>query len=319
MAAANVEPTAGSAARSLVKKLGGQIGMMVVAWVGMIWFQQDSLIYHPRRYDKPLDTASLSADVELDELRFEASDGQHSALMVRRSGSQAKRIYMVFGGNAMMARDWLGIIPGSLGEQNWSDVAFVLVDYPGFGESAGSASVSSILETASLALTTATDTIDGAFDQEQQTDFVVGAIGHSIGCAAAMHFAVNQQTAHTPLQHLVLSAPFTTLPAMAHEMLSMLKFVPHQAIELLTTRQGWNNLVAADQLVAGQGSDALPRIDIAHGTVDSIVPHKMGVELSQHLRSHGFLVKFVSMEGINHNDIFHAQDYLDWLHSSLAV
>merc|ERR1712217_864548 len=227
--------------------------------------------------------------------------------------------YLVFGGNAMTARDWLGILPNSVNEKSWADVAFVLVDYPGFGASSGSPSVQSIMHAAAQSLTAATDSIDGSFEQEaRQEDLVVGVIGHSIGCAAALHFAAAQLETPTPVEHLILSAPFTTLPAMAHEMLPVLKILPQELIAMLTARQGWNNLAAADRMALRKDIVTLPRIHMAHGSADSIVPHAMGVELSSHLKSHGFSVDFVSMEGLNHNDLFSAPDYAEWLQSALA-
>merc|ERR1711920_413034 len=131
-----------------------------------------------------------------------------------------------------------------------------------------------------------------------------------------MHLAAAQKNSELPIRHLILSAPFTTLPAMAHEMLPMLKVVPRSVIGLLTSRQAWDNVAAGDRLALS--NTAFPRIDIAHGSVDAVVPHAMGLELSKHLRLLGLPVTFRSVDGFDHNDLFSSQEYQSWLQDAFA-
>ncbi|CAK0900118.1 unnamed protein product, partial [Prorocentrum cordatum] len=97
--------------------------------VGIIYTVQDSLIYHPLQYeDGPLNEKALLPQFAMKQLRFQTRDGAQAAVLLQAPGAAPRRVYAVFGGNAMVARDWLRILT----RMSWQrDVAFLLVDYPG--------------------------------------------------------------------------------------------------------------------------------------------------------------------------------------------
>lgn len=295
-----------------IRGIAGQGLFLLLAGVGLIYMQQDSLIYHPQQYTRPLDTGAMLPSFELRELPFWTQDGNQSVVLLRPNKGTVRRIYLAFGGNGMVARHWISVLSHLLGSNMaTTDIAFALVDYPGYGSSAGSPNPSSVMRSGTHALSAAIEALGG-----QKRNFTVGAIGHSLGCAAAMHFAAASKDSETPLRHLAISAPFTTLPEMAQTMLPVLQIVPVWLIGLLTRRQAWDNLVAAEQLASG-GNSRLPRVNIVHGTIDSIVPHVMGQQLSTRLQALGFPVDFRSMRGFDHNDLLGSQPYTDWLRDAL--
>jgi len=292
-------------ATTLVVQLVG----LPIGWVALIYMQQDSMIYHAREYSEPLEHHVLPEGVEALELRFATDDGNQSAILLRQENERPRRVYLTFGGNAMLARDWLYII-APLYQPAWRSVAFVFVDYPGFGWSGGSPSQASIGRTSQAALETVVENVlDGDVDDVQ-----LGALGHSIGCAAAIQLA-DLQSKTLQLDHIVLSAPFTSLAQEAQEMLPPLKFVPQQLIELLSSRNAWDNLGTVGRLAEGSTK---PRIDIIHGLSDSIVPHKLGQDLSVRCEAVGLQTTFKSVAA-DHNDLLGLPDFGEWLHESLNI
>jgi pimeloyl-ACP methyl ester carboxylesterase len=97
-----------------------------------------------------------------------------------------------------------------------------------------------------------------------------GAVGHSLGAAAALQYAAKH-----PLRRLVLISPFTTMWAMAQ------RSVGWPLCELLTHR--FDNPARLSE-IAMRG---LPPTAIIHGDHDELIPLAMGRELAQaHPRIH---------------------------------
>jgi len=271
-----------------------QIGFVALAWLVMIYTMQNSLIYHPQRYVAPIrDEWPL-------ELHFRTLDGEQAAILYRSRAQKTRRLYLTFGGNAMSGRDWLAIFSDFQDQRGMDDVSFVFVDYPGYGYSDGSPSVESIVRAGRRALAEA----KAALAQTGSELVSVGAIGHSIGCAAALAVA----TEENDLQHLALSAPFTSLADMAGEFFPPLRLLPSRLITTMISKQAWDNRVAARKLLA----PVTPKIDIIHGLRDSIVPFAMGKDLSALLSTLNFTVSFESVDA-GHNDLLGTSAYEAWL------
>lgn len=297
-----------------------QILGLPLAWLGLIYMQQDSLIYHPRRYKTQArrEDAVLHRGMTTRWVEFAtAADGNQSAILLRRRAAKIRRVYLVFGGNAMVAKDWLGILAAQ--DAPWADdLAFLLVDYPGFGHSEGTPSQASIRRASEAAMEQVAAALGAGDDND---DLRFGSIGHSIGCAAALQLAAqleggqggealgSSSQSKARLTHVVLSAPFTSLALEAQAALPVLKLVPAWLIARLAARNEWDNLEAARQL-------GTQRVDIIHGTEDSIVPHDMGQALWTHLRSLGIPASFKSVVA-DHNDLLGTQTYLQWLEAVL--
>lgn len=275
-----------------------------LAWFAFLYWKQDSLIYHPRRY-RP---GGGQKDVQVKNglvgkwLHFRTMEGNQSALLMRPKASKTSRVYLVFGGNAMVATDWLDILSQSFGVA--PNIAFMLVDYPGYGYSEGAPSQSSIRHTSVQALLLANAMLSSSSSDELE----FGAMGHSIGCAAAFQLAAAMHGSNQALRHLVLSAPFTNIAEMAQEVFTPLKAISTAIIKPLTSRNEWDNLAAASKLAGDQA----PRIDIIHGLQDSIVPFAQGKALVTHLNKLNVPVEFKEVTA-DHNDLLGLEVYWDWL------
>lgn len=289
--------------------------MMPLAWVGMLYFQQDSIVYRARKAEPLADADVFGGDFSAEALPFRHEMGMQVSYLLRPSGTQVRFVYLVFGGNAMLARDWMSILefaPDVIEVAKKEGVAFLLVDYPGFGASAGSPSKASIGAAAHGALAAASI----ALHTPDGPDISFGAIGHSIGCAAALGLAERQLSGEVQLEHLLLSAPFTTLPEMAQQMLPVLKFVPKELIGWLAARNHWDNMAASEQLARSGAAGAAPRVDIVHGDQDEMVPLAMGERLWHHIRSLGMQVSFQKVSA-KHNDVLGTEDFRSWLKDGL--
>mmetsp|Transcript_5413 Transcript_5413/g.9068 ORF Transcript_5413/g.9068 Transcript_5413/m.9068 type:complete len:297 (-) Transcript_5413:2-892(-) len=278
-----------------------QIPLMLVGYVGLLYFNQDRMVYHPSRYSKPLEEVP---DFDITPFNFQTELGEQGAYIMRFSESTSvSRIYLAFGGNAMVARNWIQVLH-VMPKAVVNNTAFVLVDYPGFGESEGGPSSAAILQSAKEAVKWALQDLEA----DLQEDVQLGAIGHSIGCSVALHLAVEQLAEGAALQHLVLSACFTTLTAMAKALLPVLKPVPDSWIAALTSRHAWNNLEAAAMLAG----DTAPRISMMHGTSDEIVPTEMGRQLFEQLKTLSINVTFEDTPA-GHNDLLSTKEYRAWV------
>mmetsp|Transcript_106372 Transcript_106372/g.297832 ORF Transcript_106372/g.297832 Transcript_106372/m.297832 type:complete len:321 (+) Transcript_106372:37-999(+) len=279
---------------------------LFLAW---LYVQQDYLIYHPVRYRRGLPERHAQEGIELRTVRFTTEDGDQNAIFFQPVVGKWTRLYAVFGGNAMVARNWIEVLAES-SEPGWADVAFLLLDYPGYGNSSGTPSQVSIRRMGERALHAGARAL-GIGDR---ADVSLGMIGHSIGCAAALDLAVATRETRYAFRHIVLSAPFTSLAEEAQAMLPFLRPLPTPLVALLTAKNAWDNKAAVGNL-AGQGA---PRIDIIHAAEDEIVPHAMGEELFSLLRGSGFAASFKSVPGVGHNDLLSTRTFGKWLRSVMA-
>jgi pimeloyl-ACP methyl ester carboxylesterase len=231
----------------------------VVVCVLLLLFQ-DRLLYHPRAYPFGV---PLRAGVE--PLVFTTVDGPQACWWkAPRSGG---RWWLCFAGNASLARSWLDLFDG--------DDGLLLIDYPGYGESAGKPSPRSILAAS-----------EGAVAALQRAHPALpaphGAIGHSLGAAAALQYVA----AH-PVSRVVLVAPFT-------RMLDMARLVVGWPLcHLLIDR--WDNRSRLQEITARGGT----AIDIWHGDQDAVVP----VAMSRSLAAGFPAIRYHEVAGADHNGI----------------
>jgi len=282
-----------------------QVLAVLVVFVGWLVLQQDSIIYHPRQLKRPLDLKRLqNQGIHVRELAFSTAEGKQKALAVKFGPVPARRLYAVFGGNAMVAREWLSALLQH-GGASWRELAFVLVDYPGYGASDGKPSQAEIVRASVQAVQEARRELGAAL----APDATLGALGHSIGCAAALQLAVELRGGALAPRQVMLSAPFTTLAEEAQAMLPFLSVVPVWLIAKLTSRNPWDNVAALAKLAE---ADVPPRVDIIHGTEDEIVPFRMGKSLSSHAKDLGLEVTFKRVKG-DHNSFIGQQSFGKWL------
>ena len=237
----------------------------------MLALFQHKLIYHPRSYPtgyQPWKTSSLKL------LRYQITEGSQTAYYLPPSGGDAQRIWVLFGGNAGLALDWLGLLT----QVNTPGVGFLLIDYPGYGACEGSASP----ETIRVSTREAVQVWQREFGVESQSSWAT--LGHSLGAAAAMQFAEDH-----PVDQIVLLSPFTSLADMVRHLFG------GWLVPLL--RHPFENLKPLQMVLE---RNPLPTILIAHGDRDEVVPVKMGRELAALDPEQ---IEYLEVPDTGHNDI----------------
>lgn len=228
----------------------------VLGIVALVYFNQHSMLYHPRPYSSRYANSLLPDGVELP---FEASFGKQVAFYLPRGlGAQLPaRIWVAFCGNGSLALDWTGLIA----KDHRAGDAFLLIDYPGFGKSEGYATIAStraVAEGALDALAKHLGTTKGNLEP------LICVLGHSWGTAVALDFA----TRHN-VHRIVLIAVFTSLREEAALV------VGGPLSHLLS--ENYDNRDCLRQI---SERSPPPRVDIFHGTKDDIIPVQMGRELA---------------------------------------
>jgi uncharacterized protein len=237
----------------------------VITGVLPLWLFQARMIYFPSRYEAGFER-QLPAGVSL--LRYRCAVGEQTAFYVQpHGGAEARRVWLIWGGNGMIASRWIHHFAGRT-DLDATD-GFVLIDYPGYGANEGSPSPRSILE-ASEGAADAIATQLGWSDAEREARFAVFA--HSMGCAAALQFVAKHA-----VSQVVLVSPFTDLLSMAR------RTVGWPLCHLLSHR--FDNRARLAEIHARRPP---PRIVIIHGSRDEVIPVEMGRALAREFPDIGF-------------------------------
>lgn len=266
----------------MVRILLGFVGL-IAAFYALLWLFQERLIYFPRRYALPPE----QLPAPLVPLRYATAAGPQCAIYLppksRRDANAAERrqpdrLWLAFGGNAMTALDWL----------DWAtrhpdpDAAFLLIDYPGYGFSAGTPNRVRIRENSAAAFAALAARLDLTPEALAARTLL---LGHSLGAAAALEFAVTQ-----PPRGIVLTAPFTSMVEIAAHHYGPLVH------PLLTER--WDNAARLAEL--GAHAPGRPPTVILHGEADEVIPFRFG----QRLAASAPWTRFVAVPGGRHNDLY---------------
>ena len=270
------------AGRALLKTMTALLMIVIVAVLGfaaLLFFQQHAMIYHPRPYPAGYERL-LPREIAV--LRYTTAAGKQVAFYVPpRSGEALPvRIWVAFPGNASVALDWLDLAT----RDATSADGFLLIDYPGYGESEGHASIASTRESADIAFATLAEHL-----RVPQAELAprLCVIGLSLGAAAALEFAAGH-----PIQRAVLIAPFTSLRDMAAQL-----FARPFAYLL---RENYDNRARLAELAT---RDPAPRVAIFHGTMDTLILPGMGRDLAE---SAPAITEYFPVEGATHDTVFGA-------------
>lgn len=237
----------------------------------LLFFMQDSMIYHPRRY-----APAVLQQLPTGLVGLRDSDGSLVGFYrPPHDGSPPRRLWLLFGGNADQALGWDAFAD----EHASAGTGFAMLEYPGYGACAGKPSQASILAANERAVALLASHLGLNLDEVHRRS---GAVGHSLGAATALQYAVKY-----PLHRLVLISPFTTMQAMAR------RSVGWPLCELLVHRYD-NHARLAELAVTG-----LPPITIIHGERDEFIPMAMSQELAAaHPGIH-----LSGIVGAGHNDV----------------
>lgn len=214
------------------------------------------------------------------------------------------KLWVIFGGNAMVATDWLtfvealirarGAAVGATGGTARQQLpAFLLLDYPGYGANEGQPCAGLALRASEAGVQAALEALRGGADASAPETAAVSCqalayLGHSLGAAAAAQLAARLAAKRpswlgstSPVSRLVLSAPFTSIPRLGEQLLGAITGA-NVVIALASTvsRHQWDNERSLRALAgANRPGDAPPEVTILHGELDEIVPVAMGRKL----------------------------------------
>jgi pimeloyl-ACP methyl ester carboxylesterase len=215
---------------------------------------QSKLIYFPRPY--PPDAATRwerkTAGKTID---FQTSQGQQRAFLQGNLKSP-RNLWIVCGGNGTVALDW----SDWLRQHGPAEDAWLLVDFPGYGDCEGKPSPSSIRETFKAAVPLAIQKTGWPADQGAGK---LRFFGHSLGGAASLIAA-----SEFGIQRGVLLAPFTSTMEMSRELTGL-------PLGFLVWHRFDNNARFADLAKRGPG-----KVIILHGTDDEVIPVAMSRRLA---------------------------------------
>jgi len=236
-----------------------------------LYFAQHSMIYHPRPYSP--NYARLAGFDGL-EISYRISAGEETAFYIPARSSSPQRVWLAFCGNGSLALDWTNLF------QHYprDDEAFLLVDYPGYGKSAGYATIGNTRESAEAALEKLSSQLG-----IERSHLRLAVIGHSLGAAAALDFAE-----HHPVERIVVIAPFTTLREEAARVVGGL--LSHLLVE------NYDNRSALKKILANEPGT---RVTVFHGYDDEVIPEHMSEELWREFPA----IKFFPVAGADHVSI----------------
>ncbi|MDF1752292.1 MAG: alpha/beta fold hydrolase [Verrucomicrobiales bacterium] len=248
---------------------------------GLKWIRETvvsrgrNFIYLPRRYDSNPEYHNLKNSVE--EIPYQVSGLNLTAYFASDPNFAPARIWLLFGGNASVALDWLPLISFAPESRD----AYLLFDYPGYGESEGRPErkliqrcVDELARTLCLRYQIETSDIGNRF-------FVMG---HSLGCAVALETAARHR-----IKKGILISPFTSVQHMGEMMVG--KFLSRFAADKFDN-------IRSLQRISQSGHDAC--FDIIHGDRDEIIPLEMAQRLHQQSLDQ---TRLWEIPNANHNDI----------------
>lgn len=236
---------------------------------------EQKILYHPRAYAKgAIERFTASGGKPI---VYQTAQGKQTAWLIPQAeGHEPERLWLVCGGNATLALD----LESFCRSMPFKRDAWLLVDYPGYGECQGQSSPISIRENVTTSVSSAlpvlkldTTKLHGRFR----------VFGHSLGCAAALMAA---DAYHADAA--VLCAPFTSTEEMARRIIQL----PHgkRLTHIFDNRQG----LAALEKNKGKAW-------ILHGKDDEAIPVAMSEALAKEFSK---VVKLSVIPGAHHNDLF---------------
>jgi pimeloyl-ACP methyl ester carboxylesterase len=244
-------------------------GVLLLPIVGC----QSKLIYFPRPYG-PGVTADWFAKTHGRLVDFETSQGRQRAFLQGNLRS-ARNLWIVCGGNGTVALDWSEWIARHAPR----DDAWLLVDFPGYGDCEGYPSPARIRESLRVAVPLASAALGWRATDPARLRF----LGHSLGGAACLIAASEFR-----IQRGVLIAPFTSTMDMARRMTGL-------PLGFMVTHRFDNEARLAELAARGPGE-----VIILHGTDDEVIPVGMSRKLADERKD---VVRLTEIPGARHNTI----------------
>jgi hypothetical protein len=262
---------------------------------------QPKFLYFQRRYDEAeKDEMKMNMKrrgYEINTLTYTVENLKQYSFLVYPTeilGTPSSvSVFVLMGGNGMTALDWIDwIVDIRPHLEEYPNVAFILVDYPGYGLNEGHPSPASMNQAVEGSVSQGIGILK-AFGLNVRE---LNILGHSIGAAVASKWVSSLASTDSDLpriRRLVLSAPFTSISEMIP---IVFPFIP-SPVATVIARHNWCNREALSSIVDARNVGS---VYIVHGEQDEIVPFEMGRELS---RIGDGAVTFVPLKSAMHNDI----------------
>jgi hypothetical protein len=258
--------------KSAVRLLSIAIFLPVVFLLGC----QSNLIYHPNAYRAEYETDLVQMRGE--RVKFSTSQGAQTAFYIPAKvgvSGVPETVWLCFAGNGSLALDWLQVT------EVWDNrFAYLLIDYPSYGECEGKPTPSRIRESSQAAFSALAARL-GITKADLRSRSLV--LGHSLGAAVALMAAADFGIARG-----VLISPFTTLTEMGRLVLGW----PLCHLNL----HRYDNRRTLAKVVDQEGA----RFVIYHGAEDEVIPVRMGRELAKMDEQR---IAFFEERGAHHNDL----------------
>lgn len=258
------------------KRLLRLLAIVILTPVIFLLGCQSSLIYHPNPYRA--EYGMMLRDTKGVRVAFTTSQGRQTAFYIpprTASAGLPRTIWLCFCGNGSLALDWLHFTGA------WDEnFAYLLVDYPGYGDCEGKPTPARIRESGKAAFEALARHLQAsAADLKPR----LAVLGHSLGSAAALMAAEDLD-----VRRGVLLSPFTSMTDMGRIVLGW----PLCYLNL----HRFDNRKTLRHIAARGGAKFI----LFHGTADEVIPAGMGRELAA---SQPQAVTFHEVPGAHHNDI----------------
>jgi len=249
------------------------IALLIIALIPLLLLAgcQSKLIYFPRPYG-PGTTGEWKEKTKGKWMDYETSQGRQRAFL-QGNLKGPRNLWIFCGGNGTLALDW----------SEWLEAhappgdAWLLVDFPGYGDCEGSPTPGRIRESLGVVVPRAVQEIGWKHADPARLRF----FGHSLGGAACLLAASDFQ-----IQRGVLLAPFTSTMDMGHHTTGL-------PVGFLVWHRFNNEARLAEISAHGTG-----KVIILHGTEDESIPVWMGRRLAER---HKDIVLLREIPGGRHN------------------
>lgn len=235
---------------------------------------QSKFIYFPRPYGQET-VRNWEIETNGKRVDYQTSQGRQRAFLQGNLESP-RNLWIVCGGNGTLALDWAEWLETNAPAED----AWLLVDFPGYGDCEGSPSPARIRESMKTVVSLASQELgwEGEPDAKRLRFF-----GHSLGSAACLIAAEEYK-----IQRGVLIAPFTSTMDMTNELTGM-------PLGILV----WHRFDNRSQLkgLAKRGSG---KVIIFHGVNDEVIPVEMSRRMAAEEKG---VVELREIEGGRHNTI----------------
>ena len=248
--------------------------LLVIIPVAFLTGCQSKLLYFPRAYP-PGVPAWWAKETKGKPLDYTTSQGRQRAFLLGNR-TNPEHLWIVCAGNATLALEWSPWLRANApGNDAW-----LLVDFPGYGDCEGSPSPGRIRESFNQVLPIAAAELDWSLPADSGK---LRFFGHSLGGAACLIAASDHH-----IQQGVLVSPFTSTMDMARQVVGL-------PVGFLIWHR-FDNAARLDELAAAGPA----KIVILHGTADEVIPVEMGRWLAAR---HSGMVTLHEIKGGRHNDV----------------